>query len=143
MPNAASRTSPTTPDLLESEREALRATDYRRGHAAISLVESIRLHGYLRTALEVGRGEVHSYSTLTDGASFSRRLAPEHHRRVSALLALVAVACEDADERFRGHFKPGQRAQLHEHYVRHVDAETRAWARRQLALAAAEQLELF
>ena len=142
MPNASPRNPLLTPDPLESERSALRAKDRRHGGVTIALVESIRVHGYLTTALDIGRGQTHTYAALVGTETFARRLAPEHHRRVAALLDLVATACEDGDERFAGHFNPAQRRELHAHYARRVDAETREWARRQLAQPAAEQLGL-
>ena len=142
MPNASLRNSLPTPDPLESERNALRAKDRRRGAVTIALVESIRVHGYLTTALDIGRGQAHTLTALLDSETFARRLAPEHHRRVAALLALAATACEDGDERFAGHFNPSQRRDLHAHYAHRVDLEAREWARRELAQPAAEQLGL-
>jgi hypothetical protein len=142
MHHANLRNSLPTPDPLESERSALRAKDRRRGAVTIAVVESIRVHGYLTTALDIGRGQAHTFAVLADSETFAHRLAPEHHRRVAALLDLVATACEDGDERFAGHFNPDQRRQLHTRYARRTGVEAREWARRQLAQPAAEQLGL-
>jgi hypothetical protein len=142
MPNASPRNALPAPDPLESERSVLRAKDRRRGAVTIAIVESIRVHGYLTTALGIGRGQARAFVAVVDTETFARRLAPEHHHRMAALLALVATACEDGDERFTGHFDPAQRRELHAHFARRVDVETREWARRQLAQPATEQLGL-
>ena len=142
-PHSAVPSASADDDLLASERETLRAKDDPRGRTVIALIESIRLHGFLKTALDVGPGQPWSYTAVHDAVRFARPIAPAHHRRVDALLSILAAACATGDERFAGHFNAPQVTALREHDRRHVTPAARQWARQQLGQPITEQLGLF
>ncbi len=134
----------TVDDTLAAERDALRAELGSRAETAIRLAADIhgRPAGYLYAASRVGAGRPVSFGAVYNAEIFTREAAPTHHHIVEALLAVLAVALEDEDERFAGRFDARQHAQLH-HIFRHLGDEQRAWARAELRRPPAEQLPLF
>jgi hypothetical protein len=131
-------------ERLTAEREALSQHGHARAPIAVRVVASIlsRADGYRATALRVGPGHAYTFSGVSVAAQITRGVAPEHHARLEALLAVLAVAVEDEDARFARRFGARELAQLHHRY-RHLSTEQVRWARAELARPPAEQLELF
>ena len=106
---------------LEREKTALYAAHYRHGYKAVELITWIDRYGYAKAA------GLASLTRLRQAEKFTRSRAPQHHRRIEALLAIRAVEhVEDGARATRS-----QSAYLTWLYHR-LSEEQRQWCQQQL-----------
>lgn len=119
---------------LDDESEALHRIAYSKGDKAAQLVSLIITYGWRRAA------DLPSISQLRDAAVLTSRVAPDHHRRIQALIALRAVAHVEQPDYAR-HITRRQGSYLYYVY-NHLTPDQLAWARAQLVPSPAEPRQM-